>query len=322
MVTKILPSISIIVLNYNGLKYLKETLPAIETINYPSFEIIVVDNGSSDGSVEFLKKNIKIKFIQSPKISEKNYACNLGVSYASGEFILLMDNDLLITDRCLLSELVSEWKSLETCGSISLAFSDRGSELTKGYGCYTSYYYSWEKPEINNTQLLNMHRSYVGSPNGAGIFIKKELWDEIGGYDDHLSFGGDDDDLGMRLWMSGYKNYLYAKSIQIHIGQEERTNIDKYSKKLEKKVYAHLYTTIKNFNFLNALLTIAGYSLFSFAKSVKQSFDRRNIQPFLSTLKGYYLFLKNLKFALNKRKKIKKMRKIKKDIIFNIRPIL
>lgn len=251
--------ISIVIINFNGLKYLKETLKEVQSLDYPLYEVIVVDNGSTDGSIEFLKTNKKIRLIQSPRIGEKNYACNFGISHANGDFILLLDNDLLIQDRMLLKNLLSEYICLELCGSISLAFMERGSDLTKGYGCYTSYYYSWEKPEISCEKLIKMNGSFVGSPNGAGIFIEKKLWDSIGGYDDHLSFGGDDDDLGMRLWMMGYKNYLYSKSIQLHIGQGERTDTDKYSHKLEKKVYAHLYTIVKNFKVTNALVTVAGY---------------------------------------------------------------
>ena len=309
-----------VIVNYNGKEYLKDAIPTVCSIDYPGCEVIVVDNGSTDGSVEWLKKNKNITLLQSPKIGEKNYACNMGVQHASGEYILLLDNDLMITDRNILAKLVKEYESLPDCGSISLAYVNRNSQITQGYGCYTSYYYSWEKPNIDLTELKCMHQSVVGSPNGAGLFIKKETWNKQGGYDDHLAFGGDDDDLGIRLWMNGYRNYLFSETVQVHIGLAERTDTFKYSNKFQKKVYAHLFTIVKDFRFVNMVITMVGYLLFSFSKSIKQSIARRSYKPFTSTLHGYIDFVRNIPVAIKKRKRIQSERKIKRDVFLDIRP--
>ena len=194
---KIIP-VSVVIVNYNGLEYLKRTITAILSIEYPCYEVIVVDNGSSDGSVQFLEKNDDVKLIKSNRIGEKNYACNLGIEEAKGEYILLMDNDLVITESSIMKNLINEYMLLESCGCISLAYVNDGSDITKGYGCFTSFYYSWEKPNITLRELELMHGTHVGSPNGSGLFMKKDLRIDVGGYDDHLQFGGDVDDLGMR----------------------------------------------------------------------------------------------------------------------------
>jgi len=314
------PLISIVVINFNGKKYLEETIPAIFELNYPNYEILLVDNGSTDGSIEFVKKLDGIKYIKSERIGEKNYACNLGISKSKGEYILLMDNDLILVEKDILKNLLNETNHLPDCGSIGLAYVNRNTNRTEGYGCYLSLYYSWEKPNIAIDEVKQMHGRPVGNPNGAGIFIKKELWNYVGGYDDHLQFGGDDDDLGMRLWMFGYSNYLYSNSLQIHIGMAERTDTVKYATKFQKKVYAHMYTIVKNFSLINAIITINGYIIFSSAKAFKQSIKRKSIKPLTSTAHGYYTFITNIPTALRKRKDLQKERLVKDDIFLKIRP--
>ena len=314
------PFISIVMINYNGKSYLEETLPPILNLNYPNYEIIVADNGSTDGSINFLKSLKKIKLIESERIGEKNYACNIGILKSKGEYILLMDNDLLITDSNLLKNLLLEEKHLNNWGSLSLAFENRGEKLTNGYGGFFCLYYSYAKPNIRLDEISQMHGTTIGSPNGSGFFIKKELWDRLEGYDDHLPFGGDDDDLGLKLWLYGYSNYLYSKSIQIHIGMPERTDTYKYSDKLQKKTYAHMYTIVKNFRLINVFITLIIYIIYTSAKAIKQSIKRRSIKPLTSTVIGYFTFFKNIPTALKKRKKIQKNRIIKTDIFFKIRP--
>lgn len=314
--------VSIIVINYNGCIYLKETIKPLLNLDYPRYEVIVVDNGSKDQSVEYIKSVNGVKYINSPVVASKNYACNIGIAHARGDYILLLDNDLLITDNNIISRLIENVSILTNCGCLSLAFLNRGDSLTNGYGCFVSYYYSWEKPLVDFNKLLTMHQMPVGSPNGAGIFIKKSVWEEMNGYDDYLTFGGDDDDLGMKLWIMGYNIYLFAESIQIHIGMQEREDTLKYSVKLQKKVYAHLYTIVKNFKLVNLGLTIFGYFIFSFAKAIKQSFSRLSFKPFSSTIIGYFHFIKNIGVAIKKRHNVQKNRVIPKDIFLKIRPRL
>lgn len=309
-------------INYNGYNYIQRTIPPLFKFDYPNYEIIIADNGSEDESIKYLKSIKNINIIHSPRKGEKNYACNLAVSKAKGKYVLLMDNDFIITDNKLLQNLINSINSLPNTGCISLAYADEHRETTKGYGCYSSYYYSWEKPEIPLKVITTMHGNYVGSPNGSGLFFEKKIWEEVGGYDDFLPFGGDDDDLGMKLWLSGYKNYLYSKSIQIHIGIPERTDTKRYSVKFEKKVFAHLYTIVKNYRFANMLITILGYTIFIILKSLKQALERKSILPITSGLRGFLKFFRNLPQAIKKRRQIQDRRLVKKDVFLKIRPIL
>lgn len=313
------PKISVIMLNYNGLKYLEETVVPILNLNYPDFEFIVVDNGSTDGSIEFLKKYGKIQLILSQRIGEKNFACNLGAKKAKGSYILFLDNDVIINDLKILENLFKQSLKLDRFGCYSVSLVNRGEDNTQFYGVFPNHFFAKNNKYISIAQLEKLHNIYIGYPNGAAFFIEKSKWDEVGGYDDSLSFGGDDNDVGIKLWLRGYKNYLYSKSFQTHIGMQERINNKKYTIKLKYLIYAHLYTIVKNFNFFNCIFTLIGYSIESFLRSIKQSMSRRSMGPARSFFIGYSLFLKNLPTALYKRKSIQKNRIIKKDIFFKIK---
>ena len=100
--------VSIIILNWNGKKMTEECLNSLIPQMNKNFEIILVDNGSTDGSVEYLKKKFpKIKIIESQK--NRGYAGgnNLGVKYAKGDYILILNNDIVV-DKNFLREI---WKN-------------------------------------------------------------------------------------------------------------------------------------------------------------------------------------------------------------------
>ena len=312
------PLISVVMLNYNGLKYLKRTIPPILKLDYPNYEFVIVDNGSTDGSIEFIKKFKKICLIKSPRLREKNFACNYAIDRAIGEYIFLIDNDLLIKNKDIIKKLLERYTGI--VGEIGVSFYDQNSRKTRGYGSFLGYYFTKLNKNIELKYTKKYDNSKISYADGIGIFIKKSLWKKVGGYDDHLTFGGDDSDLGIKLWMRGYVNILYSEKNQIHLGKFERNNNSKFYYKYKQIVYSNLYTIVKNYSFFNMILSIFLFSIFAFLKSIKQSLFRLHPSTFFAFFQGYYLFLKNLPIALKKRKEIQSKRVIKEDIFLNIKP--
>ncbi len=312
------PQISVVMLNYNGLQYIKETILAVLRLKYSNYEFILVDNGSNDGSIEFIKKQRGVKLVQSPKHREKNFACNYSINRAKGEYILLMDNDVLIKNKKIITDLIERYK--KNTGVIGLSFHDIGFSTSQSYGSYLGYYFINQNKNLILQDLRKYDFCKIGYPEGKALFISKFKWQKVEGYDDFLKFGGDDTDLGIKLWMFGYENILYSKSLQIHLGLPERQDNKKYALKWKEMFYAHLYTIVKNYSFFNMTLTIVVYSVFAFLKSLKQSIQRVHIGPFLSFFQGYCLFLKSLPIAIKKRKEMQLKRVIKEDVFLKIKP--
>ncbi|MDD2870873.1 MAG: glycosyltransferase [Candidatus Gracilibacteria bacterium] len=309
-----IPLISIVIINYNGLKYLKRTIPKIVNLSYKNKEIIIVDNGSKDGSIEYINSLNNVNLIQSSKIREKNYASNLGINNAKGEYILLCDNDLLIVEDNLLENLLNQYNYDNKTGILGLSFVNEFEKKTIGYGNYLGLFYTKEKKSLKLDDLAKLNGIEISFPSGIGFFIKKEIWNKLGGYDDFLKFGGDDSDIGIKSYMFGFKNFLYTKSIQIHIGMSERQDNNKFRIKFRDMFFADLYTMTKNYTKYNLIITIVLYSIFYFIRSIKQSLFRFHIGPFFAFFEAYYLYIKNINYNLNKRIDIQGKRIIKEDI--------
>jgi glycosyltransferase involved in cell wall biosynthesis len=106
-------SASIVLLTYNGEKYLEEVLQMIQRQKMPAFEIIAIDSGSSDSTLEILQK-FRVRVHRILK-SEFNHARtrNLGATMSSGQYIIFLTQDATPADQCWLEELLRPFRDLE-----------------------------------------------------------------------------------------------------------------------------------------------------------------------------------------------------------------
>ena len=116
--------VSIISVNYNGVKLLGDFLDSVKLQNYPKalIETIVVDNGSHDGSVEYLRNNYPwVKIVVSKKNLGFGGGNNLGIKYSKGSFLLLVNNDTYLDEHCLtnLIKTFEKWSKKNKVGAVS-----------------------------------------------------------------------------------------------------------------------------------------------------------------------------------------------------------
>ena len=93
--------VSIIIVNYNGKNLLKKILASIDKSSYKSYEIIIVDNNSSDGSQEFVKNNYKMVKLVANKKNLGYSGINSALKYCKGKYILFLNNDIEIYKDCI-----------------------------------------------------------------------------------------------------------------------------------------------------------------------------------------------------------------------------
>ena len=93
--------VSVVIPNWNGKKYLRECLKSLEKQDFQNFEIIVVDNGSEDGSVDMMKKEFpRVKILRMKKNEGFCRAVNIGIRAAKAPYVLLVNNELCRNDIC------------------------------------------------------------------------------------------------------------------------------------------------------------------------------------------------------------------------------
>ncbi len=202
------PKVSIVIPAYNEEKYIEKTLVAVLAQDYPNFEVIVVDNVSTDNTCEIVRKFKEVKLISENK-KGPNAARETGRKISTGEFIATIDADTL---------LPKNWISSGT-----KYFKDQKIVAVSGpYRFYDSNFLfsiaSFIVQDVFFT-LTNFLTQYVfkngGVVTGGGALIKASSLEKVGGFNTDIEFYGDDADSAMRLSKIGkiiYSSNFYTRS--------------------------------------------------------------------------------------------------------------
>lgn len=313
--------VSVIILNYNWLNYLKEILPYIINLKYEKKEIIIIDNGSVDWSIDFIKSYYNnIKLIESPVKREKNFACNYAVNLSEGEYVLLLDNDIIIEDNEIILKLLNFYEKLIKPWFVTISLLDKGSTDSSYYGWFFNPFFINFNKKINIDKIKFLNWIKIWFPHWANIFFKKEIWNIIWWYDADLKYSWDDTDIWIKSILFWYNNYLYSHSLNIHLWINNYNNIDIFCYKWKNIINWQLTNIFTNYRNINLIQGFILFTIFIFLRSIKQSIQRVNIRPFLAFLQWYYLFFKDLPIAIKKRRKMQENRIIQDDIFLKIKP--
>lgn len=206
------PQVSIIIVNYNGKELLEKCLESLFKANYEKFEVILVDNNSTDGTLEFVTKNypsiIIIKLDSNKGFAEPN---NIAAKIAKGKYLLFLNNDTVVTPDFIseMIKVVENDKKIGICQSLLLkpdgSIDSSGDFIDKLGVVYNS-----------KTKIDDMRE--ISSARGASMLIRKKVFDELGGFDEKFFVSFEDVDLGWRTWIIGYHVMLVPTSIVYHSG--------------------------------------------------------------------------------------------------------
>ena len=198
--------ISVIIVNFSGLKYLEDCFNSLYTnLSNLSYEIIVVDNGSTDNSISFIKENHeKIKIIESHENLGFGKANNLGVSYAKGETILFLNNDTILLND--IKPAVEVLYSKNNFGIVSINMVNKNQEYIPAVGRFPSplrllkiSFLNDRRKEFVNGKF-NLNENYtVDWLTGAFMLIRKKDYLDLHGFDPDYFMYVEDVDLCKRI---------------------------------------------------------------------------------------------------------------------------
>ncbi len=209
---------SVVIPNWNGLRFLPVCMDALAKQTYPHIEIIVVDNASSDGSQAYLRENHpNVKLIELPTNRGFTGACNAGIAAAQGEYISLLNNDTEV-DPNWAAAVVDAFKRHPEAGSVAskmLLFDKRDHIHTVGDFFTTDGRAGnrgvWQKDEGQFDR-----EEYVFSACGGSSAYRRVMLDQIGALDDDFFFSGEDVDLGWRAQLAGWRCLYTPHGIVYH----------------------------------------------------------------------------------------------------------
>lgn len=215
------PLVSIIVVNWNGGEVLRECFKSLSKINYSNFELILIDNGSTDGSENYLEK-IEIK--TSRKILIKNQknlgfapANNQGVKKALGKYILLLNNDTKV-EPDFLKKLVERVEKDASIGVIQpkIYLMDKRGYLDNA-GSFITRIGFWEHWGFGQKDGVEFDEEReIFSAKGACMLIRKDIIDKVGLFDKDFFSYFEETDFCWRVWLVGYRVLFYPKAKIYH----------------------------------------------------------------------------------------------------------
>ncbi len=220
MNSKGIPKVSVIVLNYNGKHHLKECIDSILNQTYRNYEIIVIDNGSNDGSVEFLNEMYKDKIYLIQNRTNLGFAegNNIGIASSSGNYIALLNNDAVADFKWLEELVLAIEDSDETYGmwASKILFYDNKKIIdTVGHLIYPDGLNRGRgKGELDSGQY-NI-KEEVFFPSGCAAIYSKKMLDIIGGFDNDFFAYGDDTDIGLKARLAGWKCLYVPTAVVYH----------------------------------------------------------------------------------------------------------
>lgn len=201
------PLVSIIVLNWNGRDLLVECLCALQAQTYPNYEIIVVDNGSTDGSADLVRAQFpSVWLIELPENVGFGAGNNVGYRHAHGEYIALLNNDTRVSPQWL-AELCDALRRYPRAGSAAsqIVFYDRPDLIDTAGDAYHSVGIARKRGHLKPVGGIFAQESIVfGACAGAALY-RRTMLEEIGFFDEDFEIYDDDVDLSFRAQLAGWK---------------------------------------------------------------------------------------------------------------------
>lgn len=301
------PKVSIVVSNYNGLQLnlVIDSLASILACDYPNYEVFLVDNASTDKSVQVIKrklgKNRKLKIISNP-VNMYSQGLNLGIEKSQGEYIAFFNNDIEFKQGYF-QKIIRTFKKNPKVALIQgklLYFYDHklmdsagetmdiyGNPITIGAG------------ETDENQFDN--QTEILSASGSASVIRRSVLNTIGNFDSDYCIGYEDMDLALRLRLKGFKVLYHPKVVIYH--KRGKTDL---SPMVRVKVRWHfnknrLATMIKNYPTLLLIKALPITILLYMAAGLWEIFIKRKIRLGLTRFTAIFWIIVNLYSLLKKR---------------------
>jgi len=233
-----LKRVTVVIPSWNGKDLLKPCLDSLYHQEFQDFVTIVVDNGSTDESVPFVKEHFpQVRVISFENNTGFSVAVNAGITAAESPYIALLNNDTEVHPLWL-KELVEALEADPKAGSAAskiLFFSDPTSVNSAGdeFSFFGVAYQRRLRP--GDYDLFNEPR-YVFSACGAAALYRKELFETIGLFDETFFAYHEDVDLGFRAQLAGYRCLFVPKAVVYH----------KYHKTLSRASSTWVYLKERN----------------------------------------------------------------------------
>lgn len=266
--------VTIIIPNYNGLKFMEPCFKALRAQSDQNFELLVVDNGSTDGSVKWLEDH-QIPSIFLEENTGFTGAVNIGIRESVTPYVILLNNDTEPQPDYVKEMVKAIERSPKIFSVSSKMIQLYHKDLMDDAGdMYSVLGWAYQRGVGQKSSGYKKACRVFSACAGAAIY-RREVFDKIGGFDeDHFAYL-EDIDVGYRAKICGYENWYCPKAVVYHVGSG--TSGSKYNSfKVKLAARNNLYLNYKNMPLLQLIL---------------------NFLPILAGMAVKYMFFRRIGFA-------------------------
>jgi GT2 family glycosyltransferase len=220
-------NVAIVILNWNGKKYLETFLPSVIASTYSNLQVIIADNGSTDDSIAFLKSHYPaIRIIT----LEKNYGFAKGYNEAlkqvQADYYMLLNSDVEVTPNWIepMVTLLDSNVTIAACQPKLLAYADKNRFEYAGAagGWIDNHGYPFSRGRVfefcETDQLQYNQQEPIFWASGAALFIRSTIFHQAKGFDEFFFAHQEEIDLCWRIQLLGYQIYSEPSSVVYHVG--------------------------------------------------------------------------------------------------------
>jgi GT2 family glycosyltransferase len=261
-----LPSVAIVILNWNGKDYLQKFLPSVLSSTYENKRIIVADNASTDDSFEFLKANFSaIEIIKNTTNEGFAKGYNTALKNIEADYFVLLNSDVEVESNWIepIITLMQSDKQIAACQPKILSYANKTqfeyAGASGGFIDYLGYPFSrgriFDDCEKDEGQYNDAMPCFWAT--GAALFVKASVYKQLNGLDEYFFAHQEEIDFCWRLQLSGYKIYVQPKSVVYHVGGGT------LNKENPHKIYLNFRNNLimlyKNLPFFKKIYALAAY---------------------------------------------------------------
>lgn len=263
------PSVSIVIVNFNGRELLRQCLLTLLDTDYPNFEVVVVDNASTDGSVEEVEGSFgsapHLRLVKNGENVGHAEGSNIGARMTRGRYIVFLDSDTEFRAENWLWELVRVMESDESVGLAQAKLVLAEDNGCLDYVCVAvDALGTWAATYGLKDEGFKKNFEILAASSGCCI-VRREVFDEAGGFDSDYFIYDDDTDLSLRARLLGYRVLLVPSALVVHRGGVLR---GLNSRTLFHSSKNRVRTALKNYELRNVWWRFSVLSFFTFIVSV------------------------------------------------------
>jgi GT2 family glycosyltransferase len=257
------PSVAIVILNWNGKKFLQQFLPSVIASLYFNKRVIVADNASTDDSVTFLKQYYpQIEILQNSNNEGFAKGYNTALKQVKSDYYVLLNSDVEVTENWIapIIDLMERDTTIAACQPKLLDWNNKNKFEYAGAcgGWIDRFGYPFARGRVFDICEQDEGQYNTALPcfwaSGAALFVKASAYHELGGLDEYFFAHQEEIDLCWRLQLAGYKIYVQPASIVYHVGGGTLPKGN--SKKTFLNFRNNLIMLAKNLSLANALWKI------------------------------------------------------------------